>query len=125
VVNGVIEKQVPRLCEEYRQRRDVMLETLRDAMPVGIRWTKPEGGMFLLLTLPAGMDGAEVARAALAEKVLVVPGEDFHVVGGENTLRLNFSNCAQEPIRIGIKKLARIVQAQLETAKYPVSFSSV
>jgi len=94
-------------------------------MPTGVQWTKPEGGMFLLLTLPDGLMGADVARAALAENVLVVPGEDFHVLGGENTLRLNFSNCTPELIRTGIQRLASIVEAQLKNDNYPVSFSSV
>jgi 2-aminoadipate transaminase len=125
VKNGVVSSQIPKLCREYRYRRDVMLESLTERMPAGVQWTKPEGGMFLLVTLPADVKGAEIARAALAENVLVVPGEDFHVVGGENTLRLNFSNCTPELIRTGIARLARIVRTELESANYPVSFSSV
>ena len=125
VTNRVLETQIPKLCSEYRRRRDVMLESLTETMPHGVRWTKPQGGMFLLVTLPRELKGAEIARAALAENILVVPGEDFHVIGGENTLRLNFSNCTPELIRAGIGRLARIVRAHLETANYPVSFSSV
>ena len=125
VKNGVLNSQIPKLCSEYRIRRDVMLDSLTETMPDGVQWTKPEGGMFLLVTLPTGVKGAEIARAALAENVLVVPGEDFHVIGGENTLRLNFSNCTPELIRTGVGRLARIVQTQLESANYPVSFSPV
>jgi 2-aminoadipate transaminase len=125
VASGLLETQIPKLCSEYRRRRDVMLEALKEAMPDGVQWTRPEGGMFLLLTLPNELKGADIARAALAENVLVVPGEDFHVIGGENTLRLNFSNCTPELIRTGIQRLASIVEAQLKNDNYPVSFSSV
>ena len=124
VANGLLQTQIPKLCAEYRRRRDVMLETLSETMPEGVQWTKPQGGMFLLVTLPPKVQGAEIARAALLENVLVVPGEDFHLTGGENTLRLNFSNCTPQQIITGIRRLARIVQAQLESANYPVSFSS-
>jgi 2-aminoadipate transaminase len=109
VANGLLDTQIPKLCSEYRHRRDVMLESLSETMPEGVEWTTPEGGMFLLITLPAGVNGAEIARAALSENVLVVPGEDFHVIGGENTLRLNFSNCTPEQIKTGIGRLAGIV----------------
>jgi 2-aminoadipate transaminase len=126
---GLLETQVPRLCNEYRCRRDAMLQALNEFMPAGVLWSKPAGGMFLLLTLPGAIAGADVSRAALAENVLVVPGEDFHVVGGENTLRLNFSNCPPELIRTGIERLARIIAEQAaalahHTENYPVSFSS-
>lgn len=125
VASGLLQTQVPKLCSEYRRRRDAMLEALNATMPEGVQWTKPAGGMFLLVTLPPELKGAEIARAALAENVLVVPGADFHVRDGENTLRLNFSNCTVDLIRTGIDRLARIVQAQLERTNYPVSFSSV
>ena len=68
-------------------------------------------GTLLLLTLPQGMSGAAISRAALAENVLVVPGDDFHIQGGENTLRLNFSNCAPEMIKCGIQRLASLVKS--------------
>jgi DNA-binding transcriptional MocR family regulator len=80
-------------------------------MPAGVSWTEPAGGMFLLMTLPETMDGSTLARAGLKENVLVVPGADFHVVGGENTLRLNFSNADPELIRIGVKRLAGVLRA--------------
>jgi 2-aminoadipate transaminase len=110
ITNGLLERQVPKLCAAYRTRRDAMLAALGETMPAGIRWTTPEGGMFLLLTLPPEMSGSAISRAALAENVLVVPGDDFHLHGGENTLRLNFSNCAPETIRCGIQRLASLIK---------------
>ena len=113
--SGLLGTHVPKLRHEYRCRRDAMLGALLNFMPADVVWSKPAGGMFLLLTLPNGLSGASISRAALAENVLVVPGEDFHVVGGENTLRLNFSNCAPGLIRSGIERLSRIVGKQIES----------
>jgi len=124
--SGLLEHHVPRLRAEYERRRDAMLEALSTFMPAEVSWSRPAGGMFLLLRLPEELKGAEIARAALAAKVVVVPGEDFHIAGGENSLRLNFSNCAPELIRTGVERLANIVaQFVNNTAKYQVSFSSV
>ena len=129
VTSGLLEAHVPRLREEYRRRRDAMLHALSECMPASVSWSKPAGGMFLLMRLPEQLSGSAVAQAALAQNVLVVPGEDFHVAGGQNTLRLNFSNCTPELIRTGIERLGRIISEQehavpARTEKYPVSFSS-
>jgi 2-aminoadipate transaminase len=126
--NGVLEKQIPRLRAAYRERRDTMLEALQQWMPPGARWSRPAGGMFLLLKPGAEISGHDIAQAALREQVLVVPGEDFHVRGGRNTVRLNFSNCAPARIRVGMEKLGRIVGALRgktgDLEKYRVSFSA-
>ena len=128
-MSGLFETHIPRLREEYRCRRNAMLNALTEFMPANVSWSKPAGGMFLLLTLPDALSGSAVAHPALAKNVLVVPGEDFHVEGGKNTLRLNFSNCTAELIRIGIERLGRIIAEQAHALsapnqKYPVSFSS-
>jgi 2-aminoadipate transaminase len=128
VKNGLLEKHVPVLCNEYRKRRDTMLHALRQHMPDGVSWTEPAGGMFLLMTLPEGINGAMLARAALNENVLVVPGADFHVVGGENTVRINFSNAKPELIQLGIARLAAVLRELLDSPpdeNNRVSFSEV
>jgi len=122
--SGLLLTHVPKLCAEYGIRRYTMLAALKKAMPEGVTWSRPAGGMFLLLRLPAEMRGADIARSALQENVLVVPGEDFHVQGGENTLRLNFSNAAPAEIRTGVQRLASIIaRVLMQPSKYPVSFS--
>ena len=126
VKNGVLESHVPKLCAEYRDRRDAMLRALKDQMPEGVSWSKPEGGMFLLMTLPPAISGSDLARAALTHNVLVVPGEDFHVLDGENTIRMNFSNASPELITTGVERLANVVRG-LEGVSVPnngVSFSA-
>src|SRR5688572_19844748 len=115
VKNGLLREHVPMLCTEYRCRRDTMLRALKQHMPDGVSWTEPAGGMFLLMTLPESLDGATLGRAAVKENVLVVPGADFHVVGGENTLRLNFSNAKPESIQLGVARLALVLRKILES----------
>ena len=113
---GVVESQLPILRREYRARRDAMLEALAGAMPPVCAWNTPQGGMFLLLRLPPQISAREAARAALERNVLVVPGDDFHVAGGTNTLRLNFTNSQPEAIRHGIATLGELVTRMCQEA---------
>jgi 2-aminoadipate transaminase len=111
--SGFLSDHIASLRSAYTARRDAMLAALTDFMPPSIRWTNPLGGMFLLATLPPEIDAAVVAAAAVGEKVLIVPGADFHLRGGRNTFRLNFSNAQPETIRTGIAKLAQVVASML------------
>ena len=107
--DGVIEQQLPRLQAAYRQRRDVMLGALARHFPAGFTWTQPDGGLFLMVTLPAHLNAADVLQAAIAHKVAFVPGEDFHLTGGQNTFRLNFSNAQPDRIERGIEVLGQVL----------------
>lgn len=107
---GVLDAQIPRIREAYRLRRDAMLEALDEFFPADIRWTRPEGGMFLLATLPESVRSSVLLKHALQRKVAFVPGDDFYVdFTGCNTLRLNFTNSAPEKIREGIRRLAPLL----------------
>lgn len=103
------------LCAHYKARRDRMLAALDQHMPKGVEWTRPEGGMFVWMTLPKGMDGADLLAAALRdEKVAFVPGGAFYPDDdGRNTLRLNFSSPNQAQIDEGIKRLGRVLRAAM------------
>jgi 2-aminoadipate transaminase len=107
---GILEHQVPRLRVEYRRRRDAMLAAMVKHFPDGVTWTRPAGGMFLLVTLPEGADAEALLPAALDRRVAFVPGEEFHLIGcGKNTLRLNFSHSAPELIEEGIRRLSEVL----------------
>lgn len=111
---GFLDQHVQKINAIYRERRDVMLETLSEHMPEGVRWTHPKGGLFLWVTLPQGMSSTELFRTALAQKVAFVPGDSFYPYGGgENTMRLNYSNAKPERINEGIARLARAVKDQI------------
>ena len=83
-------------------------------LPEEIRFTKPEGGMFLGATLPEGLSALRLFDLARRENVVFVPGSAFYVDGGgENTLRLSFSNSDEDAIEEGIKRLARVIKELL------------
>lgn len=97
--------------QAYRQRRDNLISALEQYMPDKVCWQKPEGGMFVWLTLPDGLDAnALLAKAIALEGVAFVPGRPFHPDGsGRNTLRLCFTSCPPERAREGIKRLSRLI----------------
>lgn len=111
---GFLDEHVKLIRRTYHQRRDVMLETMEELFPREVRWTRPQGGMFLWGILPEGMDAAEVFKAAIARKVAFVPGGPFHPDGtGRNTMRLNFSFSSPEIIREGITRLGTVLKEQI------------
>ena len=107
---GFLDRHVRRIREVYGARRNAMLAALERHFPPGVRWTHPQGGLFLWATLPVGCDAAELLQEALKEKVAFVPGASFHPNGGgRNTLRLNFSYARPEVIEEGIRRLGGVV----------------
>jgi len=106
---GFLDEHVRVIRKVYGERRDVMLESMEKYFPEGVSWTHPLGGMFLWATLPEGIDATELMDKAIALKVAYVPGAPFFPNGGgENTLRLNFSNANKEMIAEGIKRLGKV-----------------
>lgn len=116
--SGFIKQHLPTIIHAYRERRDAMLAALAEHFPQGVRWTRPQGGMFLWVTLPSGIDTEEALRAAIEQKVAFVPGTSFHPAGGgSHTMRLNFSNARPEMIYEGIARLSKVLQPYLESRK--------
>ncbi len=116
---GFIDRHVREIRKVYGERRDLMLGLMDELFPPGVRWTRPHGGLFLWVTLPEGLDAAEVFKVAVRRKVAFVPGAPFHAVGGgENTMRINFSNARPEQIEQGVVRLADTLKEMLlgETA---------
>ncbi|HLF55923.1 MAG TPA: PLP-dependent aminotransferase family protein, partial [Thermoanaerobaculia bacterium] len=113
--HGFLDRHVRRLRTVYGERRDAMLAALERHMPEGVSWTRPQGGLFLWVTLPEGLDSARVLRRAIEAKVAFVPGRVFYPDGGgERSMRLNFSYCPPETIEEGIRRLGEVVAAELE-----------
>jgi len=94
-----------------------MLEALEECFPPGsgVTWTHPQGGLFLWLKLPAGMECQRLLAAALRENVACVPGQSFfpNEADGCRFMRLNFSNAQPDLIREGIRRLAKATLEQL------------
>lgn len=111
---GFLDHHVRRVREVYRARRDAMLAALARHVPPCVRWTHPQGGLFLWATLPERFDTAELLKDALKEKVAFVPGTSFHPNGGgRNTMRLNFSYSRPELIEEGIRRLGGVIARRL------------
>lgn len=111
---GFLDEHVRKLRSVYGERRDLMLSLLEEHFPDGCTWTRPAGGLFIWVRLPNGLNTAEVLPKAVEQKVAFVPGTPFFPNGGgENTMRLNFSNAQPEQIEIGIKRLAGVLKEHL------------
>ena len=110
-----LDANISRIAEVYRQRRDAMLAALGRFMPPQCSWTRPAGGLFLWLELPADLDAHELLRKSIAREVAFVPGGAFFPNGGHpNFARLNFSNMPERRIEEGIRRLAQVVEAALQ-----------
>lgn len=108
--SGMLEKNLPKSIELYRKKRDLMLSLLEKYMPKGVSWTHPEGGLFLFLTLPEGMDTVALYEKALKAGVAYVAGSFFYIDGSHrNTLRLNFSFIETSRMEEGIQILASLL----------------
>jgi hypothetical protein len=88
-----------------------MLAALARHMPEGVTWTRPDGGLFVWLTLPVGVDAAALLRRAVTEaRVAFVPGHAFFADEcGRNTLRLSYSLADEAQIAAGIERLAALI----------------
>ena len=112
VASRVFDSHVETIRTAYRQRRDVMLDALSAHMPDGVTWTRPEGGMFIWLTLPAGLNGADLLERSIdSVGVAFVPGSAFFAdKSGENTIRLSFSCSDEAQINEGIMRLGQVIR---------------
>lgn len=107
---GYLEEFLPKLRQAYRERRDTMIDALQKHFPTDARWTNPEGGMFIFVTLAEDVAAGSLLPLALERNVAFVPGEEFHLDGaGQNTLRLNFTKTSPPDIVEGIRRLADVV----------------
>ncbi len=113
--DGFLETHVRTLRQVYQKRRDVMLSAMEQHFPSEVHWTRPQGGLFLWVTLPGQLDAAEVLKKAVEHKVAFVPGTAFYPGdGGHNSCRFNFSNAQPEFIEEGIRRLGRVLHIALE-----------
>jgi 2-aminoadipate transaminase len=114
LVTSDVTGHLGRIRVEYGRRRDTMADAIRRTFPAGVHWTEPEGGMFLWVTLPMGLDAVDMLHEAVEEKVAYVPGASFFPNGGgENCLRLNFSNSTPALIEDGVKRLAGLLARRM------------
>jgi 2-aminoadipate transaminase len=113
--SGTLQEHIAHLRPLYRRRRDVMLRALEATMPEGTTWTVPDGGFFIWLTLPSGLNCNEVATLAQERGVSLGRGTMFYAHGGgQDKLRLSYSFNDDDTIRRGIDIVAGVVRELLE-----------
>jgi 2-aminoadipate transaminase len=111
-------EHLARVRDSYRRRAEAMDRAMREHFPDGARWSVPDGGLFLWVTLPESVDGDELFTAARERGVLIGRGSLFHVGGGgRHTLRLTFSSATEEQIRSGIAILGELLEQRWPRAK--------
>ena len=111
IQNYDLDAHISTIIEVYKKRRDLMLDTIKKEFPDNVKYTYPNGGLFTWVTLPKGIDAAEVLKIALQEKVAFVPGGSFFPnPGNENHFRLNYSNMPEDRIVEGITRLGKVLK---------------
>jgi 2-aminoadipate transaminase len=98
----------------YRRRRDTMLDALGEHFGSDVRWTRPQGGLFIWATLPDYIDTTDLLARALSDNVAFVPGEAAYLDGrGRSAMRLNFSGVSEDEIREGVRRIGKVVREQI------------
>ncbi len=114
LVNGYITRYTQKMKAVYKKRRDTALNALETHMPEGVAWTKPNGGLFVWVTIPKHLDAEDVFKEAVKEKVAFVTGDAFLPEGYPNNyIRLAFSDLSPERIEEGIAVLAGVLRRMM------------
>lgn len=112
--DGVLEARIEELIATYRHRRDFMLGELGERMPEGVTWTVPDGGFFVWLTLPEGVDATRVLQRCRERNVEILPGTaNFFDGGGRSNIRLSYSYVNDDETAQGLQVLSEAIQGEL------------
>jgi len=111
LMNNNLDKHIAKIRELYKKQSSAMLEAIKKYFPENIKYTIPQGGMFMWVTLPEGQSAIKLFYKAIDNKVAFVPGDPFYVNEKDvNALRLNYTNASPETIYEGIKRLSEILK---------------
>jgi len=115
VAKGHMDQQIEKIKKVYSRKMNIMLSGMNEFMPKGLHWTKPEGGMFVWVTLTEGMDSGELLKKALKKRVAFVSGRAFFAdpKDGLSTLRLNFTHPSDQMITEGLRRLGSVINQEL------------
>jgi 2-aminoadipate transaminase len=105
--------------EAYGERVARLLAALDRFMPPGVTWTRPRGGLSLLVSLPEGKDAGTLLPEAARAGVLYSPGRLFFVNGGARHLRLSFGNVATDKVEEGARRLGAVLRRELARENKP------
>ncbi len=115
VKGGFLQQHLPTVRDLYKQQCQYMLDAMAQHFPDNVKWTRPEGGMFLWVTLPEHMNSQDLLHKAIERNVAFVPGEPFYAAGEpkRNTFRLSFVTVSEDRIREGIAILGQLIREQM------------
>ena len=114
IKDGFLGQHIPTIRKLYSDQCQAMLAAMTEFFPAAATWTKPEGGMFIWVTLPKHIDTMKLLDEAVAQNVAFVPGAPFYANNPEhNTLRLSFVTVPPEKIREGVAKLGKLIAAKM------------
>lgn len=115
---GLLARHLERMRKVYRARLDATVEALERSMPEDVRWSTPEGGMCVWVTLPPGLDAVELLVRARERGVIFAPGRLFYLEHAQpNTLRLGFSELSERRIARGVRVLGQLVNEQCRRSR--------
>lgn len=115
-----IEAHIEKIKAVYKERCTTMISCIDQFFPENISYSKPEGGLFIWVELPASVDSSKIFVECLKNNVAIVPGIPFFPNGTQkkNTLRLNYSNTTKEQIREGIKRIGEVLHHELKQEQH-------
>ncbi|MFZ6720757.1 PLP-dependent aminotransferase family protein [Undibacterium sp. Ji49W] len=114
IKDGFLTEHIPTIRTLYAKQCNAMLEAMSKYFPEGVQWTRPEGGMFIWVTLPAHMDSKQLLDEAIQQNVAFVPGGPFYANNpAPNTFRLSFVTVSPERINQGVEILGKLIKAKL------------
>jgi len=112
IIAGHLDQHIELIKKAYRKRRDVMLAAMEAEFPEGITFTRPEGGLFLWVTVPEGISTTVIFDKAIEAKVAFVPGKSFYPYeDNDQNMRINFCHPSEDNIKEGIKRLASTLRS--------------
>ena len=113
--SGSLDLHIMKICEMYKPKRDIMMNSMKKYFPEGYICNKPKGGMFAWVTLPEQIDTEAMFLDAFKEKVAYVHGKAFCVDGGGgSSMRLNFSYSTNEQLETGMKRLGTVIERKMK-----------
>ncbi|MCX6664179.1 MAG: PLP-dependent aminotransferase family protein [Euryarchaeota archaeon] len=113
--SGSLDLHIMKICEMYKPKRDIMMDSMKKYFPEGYICNKPKGGMFAWVTLPKEIDTEAMFLDAFKEKVAYVHGKAFCVDGGGgSSMRLNFSYSTNEQLQMGMKRLGTVIERKMK-----------
>lgn len=111
LMSNDVDRHIETIIKAYKKQRDAMIAAIQENFPPEVSFTRPEGGMFVWVTLPERLSSLELFENAVKENVAFVPGTPFFTNGGgDNCMRLNFSNADEDMIKEGIQRLGMLMK---------------